>query len=398
MASSESTSSVSTFTARRWLLRLLSCLLTLLLVNSALAWRFDPLLQRDFGHWRLPSDQETLHLNAWLDHIAGQSTPQIAFLGSSPSYGISIQDSANTYPAALQRFWQDQHPRNAAVQSVQIHNLAAKGWLAGDLSVVLQRSLPHTRATIIQLNYHTFAPGFAGLGGLRERTLPDLLGVPVRAETARLTGLRPTPPVNLNVLLQRALRQHFFVYREKDRLAALWLGSSPEKYLHQRWLGWLGWLGQAEATPAEAEDGPAADAAPFYTLSNARQLYIVQRYSQNLDFEIDTRHPEFVFLQQMLRQLQAARQPAVFVMAPINVDALRFFEAFDAERYARNTALLRQTIAAAGYELLDTNLSAPLPEDDFVDISHTLDSGGQAFGRWLAVQTDAWLSQAVAAP
>lgn len=391
MTASETPSSLP-FTARRWLLRLLSCLLTLLLVNSALAWRFGPLLQQDFSNWRLPSDQETLHLNAWLDQIAGQSRPQIAFLGSSPSYGISIQDAANTYPAALQRFWQAQHPRNAAVQSAQIHNLAAKGWLAGDLSVVLQRSLPHTRATIIQLNYHTFAPGFAGLGGLRERTLPDLLGVPVRAEMARLTGLRPTPPVNLNVRLQRALRQHFFVYREKDRLAALWLGSSPEKYLHQRWLG------QASAAPADDEDGPAADAAPFYTLSNARQLYIVQRYSQNLDFDLDTRHPEFVFVQQMLQQLQAARQPAVFVMAPINVEALTYFEVFDAERYARNTALLRQTIAAAGYELLDLNLSAPLPEDDFVDISHTLDSGGQAFGQWLAAQTDALLSQAVAAP
>jgi len=360
--------------------RLSGFILLLLLVDSLCQRAFGPALQQDFAsHYRLPNDQELAYLPAYLSALEAnkkQGLQQLLFLGSSPVYGVSIQDPAQTYPYAFARAFTALRPE---LKQLQVHNLGAKGLLASDMHYLLKRSLPLADAVAIQLNYHTFNPEFLAKTPIRHAILPDLLGVQVSWEEAAWLGMRPSPLLNFNATARHWLQRHWFFYREKERLAQLWLGKSPEQAFYELFFA-------AQASP-ETEDTPSAQ--PFYELPNARQLYVVQRYAQNVDFDLSPDNLELRFVSQMLAQLQAAQKPAVFFMAPINVEALDYFEVMDWQRYQRNTQQIRNLIEAAGYTLLDDNLSEPLAEEYFADISHTLDAGGAAYGERLAEQLSA---------
>ncbi|MBF2052225.1 MAG: hypothetical protein IGS03_02030 [Candidatus Sericytochromatia bacterium] len=365
---------------KRWLTRCLAFVLTLFACDLWVQVRWAALLQTDIGaQYRLPADQEVPVLNATLDQIARlpdfstrlSTGPKVMFLGSSPTYGVSITDPAATYPAVVRQHWLNAQPP----KPLAVYNLAAKGFLMADNYYLLQRSLPLGELFVIQLNYHTFSPRLLESTPIRHPELPETLGVSISHSEARLLGLRPSPLVNLNAPLRHWLRQHWFFYREKERLAALWLGASPENWLYRQFF-------------AQASDEEAPDSQPFYTLPNARQVYMVKRYAENVDFEITSHNPELQFLERMLRLLQASGKPAVFFLAPINADALNYYEVMDWQRYASHSQLLRQKIEGAGFRFLDPNLASngqePLTEEHFADISHTLNSGAKLFGARLA--------------
>ncbi|PKL76203.1 MAG: hypothetical protein CVV27_11475 [Candidatus Melainabacteria bacterium HGW-Melainabacteria-1] len=352
---------------KRFLMRCLFFMLTLVLVElTGRQWLAAGL--RAMPSQRLPDNQETGFLQSFIDRIPTQSDPsqaRVVFLGSSPTYGVTIRDSANTYPAGFASALQQDRPG----QSVKVYNLAAKGFLAADLSMTLAATLDRADAFVIQLNYHTFSPELLAGTPIRHPDLPERLGVKIGADEARWLGVRPTPVLNWNASIRSALRQHWWFYREREQLALKWLGQSPERWLYERFF-----------PQAVAEDVDEPEARPFYELKEARQLYIVQRYAKNASFELSDDNTEWRFVKRMLKQLRQAGKPAVFFVAPINAEALRFFEVMDWAQYQRNLAKLRASIEAEGFALIDVNLNSPLPEDLFADISHTLDAGGQVFG------------------
>ncbi|MGV3525208.1 MAG: hypothetical protein ACO1RX_13335 [Candidatus Sericytochromatia bacterium] len=365
------------FGGRRLLRQLLACLLTLLVV--------DTLGRRLLGDTplptpgeRLPSDRETLMLPFWLDALKQPAAvPKLVFLGSSPTWGTAMPNFRSTYPVQFGRSWEQARPQ----QPVQIHNLAAKGFLAADLNSVLKASLPHGDGFVIQLNYHTFSPRLLAQTPMRHPDLPERLGVPVSYAEARLLATRPSPLLNLNAPLRQFLRQFWWFYREREHRVAAQLGLPPEAWLHARAMG---------ETQTDNEETPS-DGQPFYDLKPARQLFIMQRYSQNARFEIQPSNLEAAFLHEMLTQLRQAGKPALFYMAPINMEALSYYEALDLKQYTRNVSRIRNAVQAAGFAWFDANLDAPLSENFFADVSHTLPEGGAHFGALLyRASADYW--------
>lgn len=363
--------------AARFFTRLIAFGLTLMLADGlGQALLADKLAVPAGG--RLPENQETGFLQGAIDSVAQASHPRIVFLGSSPTYGVTIKDPANTYPAQFEQALETERK-----QKVSVHNLAAKGFLAADLSMILAATLASADAYVIQLNYHTFSPSLLAGTPIRHPDLPERLGVAVPATEAKLLGTRPTPALNWNASLRSSLRRHWWFYRERERLALLWLGKNPERWLYDTFFPKPKDMaaepaGGAQAAAAQDED--TVEAKPFYELKPARQGYIVKRYAQNASFELAADNLEWHFVRRMLAQLKAAGKPAVFFIAPINAEALSFYEVMDWKQYTRNVAKIKASVEAEGFAFVDINRSGPLPEDLFADISHTLDAGGQAFG------------------
>ncbi|MEZ0374830.1 MAG: hypothetical protein ACAI44_37430 [Candidatus Sericytochromatia bacterium] len=354
-------------------------LLTLVLIDMVGQFVLADRLAQSLGT-RLPENQETGFLQGFIDRLEAESgqeqasaspemhtgiyPTQLVFLGSSPTWGVTIRDPNHTYPAAFQAAQEETLPL------LSVHNFAAKGFLAADLNTVLGATLNTAEGFVIQLNYHTFSPKLLGSTPIRHPDLPERLGVPVTADEAKMLGMRPTPVLNWNASLRAGLRRIWWFYREREKLALLALGATPESWVYHRFY-----------PEKPAEEIP--EAKPFYELKPARQLYIVKRYAENASYELDDLNIELRFVKIMLARLKAAHKPAVFFIAPINVDSLRFYEVMDWKQYRRNMDKLRKVVEAEGFKFVDINLTEPLPEDAFADISHTLDNGGQAFGKKL---------------
>lgn len=314
---------------------------------------------------RLPLNQETGFLQSALDTL--DSDPKaidLVFLGSSPTYGVSIKEEHNTYPNRFVQALKQAHPDSP----VQIHNLAAKGFLASDLYAILQASLPETDAFLIQLNYHTFSPKLLKETAIRHPDLPERLGVVVNPKQARVLGVRPTPSLNWNARIRAFLRQYWWFYAHREALALQFLGDTPENWVYHRFY------------TEKPQDEESVATQAFYELKPARQTYMVQRYAQNAQFTIESTNIELFFLTEMLSSLKQQHKAAVFFIAPINADALSFYDVMDWNLYRKNISVIRQAIQSAGFELIDINQTQPLSEEHFADISHTLDSGGQTFG------------------
>lgn len=362
--------------ATRFLSRFGAFLLTLVLVDL-LGPKLMPVKDQTgpVENYRLPDNQETGFLQSLIDQQrADQGRPRITFLGSSPTYGVTIQNPAYTYPASFAAYFRKSHPQSS------VYNFAAKGFLAADLNYLMRATINQTDAYVIQLNYHTFSPKLLSGTPIRHPDLPERLGTGVTLEEAKLIGTRPTPLFNWNAAIRQQLRAHWWFYRERERLALQFLGQSPERWFYDKFFP----QAKADASPesdANAEEAP--ESKPFYELKNARQVYIVKRYAENATYELTDENIEWRFVRQMLKQLKAQNKPAVFFIAPINADALRFYEVMDWKQYQRNIAKLKQSIEAEGFGFIDINISQPLPEDLFADISHTLDEGGKSFGPML---------------
>lgn len=348
--------------AKRFFRRLGFFLLTLVLVDLAgRDWLEGKLAITD--RLRLPENQEMGFLPSFIDRLDQRAGKKIVFLGSSPTWGVAIREPRHTYPETFAAALRHDLPARA----VSVDNFAAKGLLAADLNAILRASIDKADGFVIQLNYHTFSPHLLNQTPIRHPDLPESLGVAVPADEARWLNMRPTPLLNWNASLRAGLRRIWWFYREREKLALLGLGANPESWIYHRFY----------------PEKPGEDEAPgkaFYELKPAHQMVMVQRYAQNADFILDADNVELRFVGKMLEQLQAKHKPAVFFLAPINAEALRFYEVMNWKQYRRNVDLLRQRIEAAGYRLIDINTTKPLPEDTFADISHTLDAGGEAFG------------------
>lgn len=337
--------------------------LTLLLVDgvghTVLA---DKIALTDYR--RLPENQEMGFLRSFIDRLASEKgQTRLVFLGSSPTWGVSIKDPGHTYAASFGQALKQAYPQ----ANVSISNLAARGFLAADLNAVLRATLAQAEGFVIQLNYHTFSPKLLQATPIRHPDLPESLGVQVPADEAKMLGMRPTPALNWNASLRAGLRRSWWFYREREKLALSALGATPESWVYHKFY------------PEKPSD-EASGFEPFYQLKPARQTTIVHRYAENARFEIEDPNIELRFVAKMLAQLKAADKPAVFFIAPINAEDLKFYEVMDWKQYQRNVDIVRKLIEGAGYRLIDINLVKPLPAEDFADISHTLDVGGQAFG------------------
>lgn len=349
--------------ATRFLRRLGFFLLTLVAVDGSVRMAFPALGGAMDGPYRLPLDAEMALLPAYVRQIEESSAKEVIFVGSSPTYGVNIQDPAHTYPYAFQTA-----AKKAGIGGFRVRNVSAKGWLMADQAFVLKRLADDLDLAVIQLNYHTFSPAFLQETKIRHPEMPDKLDVAVDPEEGLLAGIRPTPIWPLNPGIRQGLRQIWRLYRDRDALAVRWWGAPPENALFKR-------------TQAAVED--TQEKAPFLDLSPARQMVIMRRYAKNVSFSITADNSELRFLKRSLALLKAQRKPAMVFMTPLNVQALDDYEAMDWAEYDRNVALIRRVVEEAGGVWLDRNRQAPLDAEHFFDISHTLDTGGQATGTWL---------------
>lgn len=354
-------------------LRLLSFLLALICLDLVARALWTPQIQQDYtAAYRLPEDLETPFLNNYLRAIRDHEPSKIVFLGSSPTYGVNIQNPERTYPEVLEG------ALKAEGLQAEVFNVAAKGYLMSDVHFVLKSLVQDVQMVYLQLNYHTFSPRLLSQTAMRHPEIPEQLGVSVSSAEARALGLRPSPRVNLNQPLRALLQRHWFLYGQRAELAHLWLGDTPEAWVYHRFF---------------KQENEEHSFKPFYELKPARQTFMVKRYAQNVDFEVDADNVELRFLRRSLELLKAHGVPTVVFMAPINVDALNFYELFHAQQYRDNVAQIQQVVEGQGFQWVDVNLSDPLPEDMFADISHTLNEGGSHFGQSLYQQSREVLRQ-----
>jgi len=345
-------------------------ILTLVLVDIWVIKALLPQLKSDFSNsYRLPEGQEMAWLPFYLSALAQNPSPALVFLGSSPTYGIRISDPTQTFPVATLRALQ----KKGLAAHWQSYNLSAKGFLLSDQYYLLKKALPEGEAFVIQLNYHTFSPSLLKGTRMRHPELAEKLAVPVSEAEAALLGLRPSPPLPLNAWLRQGLSQIWAFYRSKELLAAHWLGHTPEGWAFAQYEKALG-------IQAAEMDG----ATPFLDLKPTQQMMVLKRYGQNAGFELSPDNSELQVLKWTVELLKQAGKPALFVMGPLNVEALDAYEALDWKKYQAVLTPIRTTIEAGGFDLLDINRGAYLPADQFFDITHTLNAGGSAFGERVA--------------
>lgn len=374
---------------KRFLVRVLAFLLSLVLLDCAARLIWGPELQVSYqDNYRLPENQETPLVNDFLDTIRSpqmRGNKQIIFLGSSPTYGVSIQDPAKTYPGSFEQALKS-NPEQSK-QRIEVYNLAAKGYLMSDVYYLVQAIVDHSDLMVLQINYHTFAPQLLKNTAIRHPELPEQLGVKVSPQEAKMLGLRPTPQFNLTQPLRQSLRNHWFLYGKREALAHLWLDDTAEGWLYHRFFPV-----QADQTESQEEN---TSAQPFYALKPARQIFMVKRYAQNVNYELADDNLELNFLERSMQLIHTKQKGCLVFMAPINIDALNFYEVFNSAQYDRNLARIRAHVEAQGCSFMDINRTDPLAEDYFADISHTLDDGGRIFGAQLYQSHQALIAKAL---
>lgn len=335
------------------------------------------------SQYRLPLDQESLLLPYYVRFIHQQSEQgkhNIIFLGASPTYGVNIKDPKNTYPYAYE---QALLKSKLSLPKLAFYNVSSKGFLLSDQFFLLKNLIDAGDLFFIQLNYHTFSPAIIGNTKLRYPELPGKLAVTVTAAESQLSGLPTSPTLNLDSPLRSWLSQHWFFYREADRIALNIFGNLPDIALHHQFQQAI--LGKSELPSLEETDSPLMDKAP------AQQAVVIKRYRETSQFQLKPDNRELVFLKKTLDLLKTHHKQAIFFMAPINIEALNYFEALNWDEYRRNTSLITQTIEDFQFPYFDKNLENPLTSEYFFDISHTLDPGGVYFGQFLFEQTKDYL-------
>jgi hypothetical protein len=355
-------------------------LLTLMLVDlwviNCLAPRFQLGFQQDY---RLPEGQEMAWLPFYLADLSTHTSPALVFVGSSPTYGIRISDPAQTFPVASLRSLQKKQP---LTKDWRVYNFSAKGFLLSDQYFLLKKALAEGDLFVIQLNYHTFSPTLLAGTRMRHPELPEKLGVTVTEPEAALLGLRPSPPLPFNALLRQGFNRIWAFYRFKELLAAQYLGNTPEGWAFSQYEKWMG----VKASQIEGE-------TPFLDLKPTQQMMVLKRYGQNAGFVLSPDNSELAVLRWTVDLLKKAGKPALFVMGPLNVEALDAYEALDWKKYDQVVQPLRELIEQGGFSLLDINRSKPLPADQFFDMTHTLNSGGTAMGQIMATELEPLLKQ-----
>jgi len=327
------------------------------------------------NNYRLPSGQELVMLPFYLEHIKAVSkniheSKTIAFIGASPTYGIKIKKSENTYPYAYKKAFNKISPSNS--RNLVVYNISANGFLLSDQYYILKKIIFDADIFFIQLNYHTFNPATLNSTKIRYPELPEKLQVSVSSDEAKLLDKRPTPFLATNFYIQNILKKYWAFYREKDRLASTIFNENPELYFYHLY----------EKYFLKAKAGEQLDKifTPFIELTPAQQMIIVKRYNKISHFKINDSNSEISFLNKILELLKNNKKKAAFFLAPVNVGAINDFELIDWNEYKQNVSVISEHIKKDSFLFLDYNRTQPLPEEYFFDISHTLDNGGEYFG------------------
>lgn len=356
---------------RRFIRTLLFFMLTLISVDLWVWWIFAPGITQTFTHdYRLPENQEMAWLPFYIQALEKSTQPTLVFIGSSPTYGIRIQDPKQTFPVATLKALQAMGPE---WKNWQVYNLSAKGFLLADQYFLLKKVLHRADYLVIQLNYHTFSPALLRNTRIRHPEMPEKLGVTVSEAEAALLGLRPSPPLPLNDILRQGLRKIWAFYRLRELISAQWFGNTPEGWVFAQYEKVLG-------IQAEALKG----STPFLELKPAQQMMVLRRYTQNAGFALAADNSELQILRWMVQLLKQAGKSALFFMGPLNVEALDAYGALDWKRYDSVVKPLQAVVEARGSHWLDINRHHFLPADHFFDITHTLNPGGRAMGQILA--------------
>ncbi len=334
--------------------------------------------------YRVPERGELGALEALAEHVrstsgaakpdsAASTTLTVAFLGSSPTHGYSIEDPSNTFSEAFEA---------AALRDgvpLRVFNFATRGQTLGDHYYLARALAGSVDVLVFQLTYTSLAPSGPGAGALRLPELPRRLGVRVGREEAAATGLTPTPPLDAEPILRRALTRCWPAVRQRDDFCDIFFGGPPERRLLKLAAPALPTVIRDDVLDVEGAPG----VVPFDLLEPAEQAVAVGRFAEAEPPELKVDHSEVAMLSTIVAHLRSQGARAAFFMSPLNSEALGMYGVGDLGAYDRNTQLLGSIAGDAGYLFLDYGLSSGLGWQHFTDITHTTDEGGLLVGEML---------------
>ncbi len=359
----------ATASAVRVALRFAACVLALAAVDATVS-RFVP--APDFSRdWRMPRALPTSELLPAVEDLESTAcdakSPVVVFLGASPTWGDAVDEARDTVPASFGRAARE------GTSSPIVYNLAANGQLVGDGYFIARRVEDDADLLFVQLTYHAFNADWREQERIRYPELPGLLGVPMNADLAAVLDIDPTRRPDVTGMFDRGLRSTWRLYGARDALASRLLGATPEMCARE---GWQRLLDPALADAEKDDTG----LTPVEELPPDRQMMIIDEFAAAADFRVRTTDSETRMLERLATALAQADTRTIFYMAPINIDALESYEAFDWTRYAENVATLRRIVEAKGHRFHDLNTGLSLPSSAFADISHTTAAGNNLVG------------------
>jgi hypothetical protein len=426
------------------LVRIVFAVIFFVLIDQAISVtfnsRFDPLFDNNY---RFKTGTDITPISLYVNHIkrariglgsikagtkqtyadqthAMQTPAQpttIAFLGSSPTYGHRIKNSANTYPYSFEKELNaiatkqaeqinGVANRNAGVSSnikplknsatttvrapkIKVYNLASNGQLVSDQYFIAKSLINDVDTFVIQLNYHTFNKADDKRPAIRYPDIPKRLGVDVSNSEAALLdssssgiSVSNSESDKANASLSCLLASASFTYANRDFITGELFGGPPEQLL-------LNLFGTPD-TGKNPKSGELFGESnkPFSELKPVQQMLIIKTVSDLYDFKIDTADREVIFLRKLVDLLAEHKKKAVFFITPLNVEALDQFGIFNWDAYDSNSRILQSVVEYKKLKFIDANAGTDvLSTYDFFDISHTLDDGGAQFGRELAGKT-----------
>ena len=382
-------------TWRRLLLRVAVLCVALVLLDRAVAATL-PAASVYLDSYRLPRLLPTSAISDYALSIesaaaASRGKTTAVFLGASPTWGDAIRDRRHTVPYAFES------AATSAGVPLQAFNLASNGQFVGDQYIIAKRLADDAGLVMVELTYHTFNPAARSGKVVRYAELPRLLGVGLSPRERRLLGIESGESAGASTVADRFLSANWLLWRQRDRLDRKLFGGKPRQALDDA-VGKL--LRRGRAAPDTLEDAdetdggesPDAGFTSFDALDPGKQMIVVARYSEDSAFEIDPADAEVRVLSGLAGLLESRHKKAIFFMTPLNRDLVSEYELIDPKQYARNVSTIRRVVESKGYRLIDYNAGpAAVAADQFADVSHTTDEGGQAFGARLYRDTSAYL-------
>ncbi|MBA4370927.1 MAG: hypothetical protein C0418_05040 [Coriobacteriaceae bacterium] len=297
---------------------------------------------------------------------------RVVFLGSSPAWGYGVTDPSDTVPSVFSRHTAADGDR------LLVYNLASRGQMADDFTVLAHSIGGRADIYVVQLTYTLLDPGARAERPARFPELADALGVSVDGTLAVELGVSPAPALDLDPPLDREVRRVSALYRERYALLSPGgqrIEDAAFRRFAKRFRSW--------AAPAPALDETPPKSDPFDLQEPADQLIAVDRYRGVANLWLHPRNPELRRLAALAAYFDEQGIPAVFYLSPVNEEALDFNGPEDWARYDRNVARVRHSVEGSGGILLDYGRGHGLPQGAFVDITHLTGEGSRVFGERL---------------
>jgi hypothetical protein len=336
--------------------------------------------------YRLPRELPTASLADYVESIRASARsadggPVILFLGASPTWGHRIEDPRDTYPAVYQA------AAAADGWTTRTYNLASNGQFVGDGYLIASALAEESDVVFVQLTYHTFNPAARAGMPVRYPEIPRLLGLDLDEDTAKMMGAEPGDSKKTESRVDAILRERWLLWRERDALTRRLFGGVPRQVLADAVSG-----AEPSFTRLPDDGSEAPSQMSLDELPPAQALIALARYAENSAFTISPSDTEVVFLGRLARMFEERGTRAVFFMAPLNREAIEYYELIDPKQYESNTALLRGVVEGAGFPFVDPNVGdIVVPGDLFADINHTTGEGGRLFGAHLYESTRAYV-------